>query len=556
MVEKSAEALDKMTLSTKTLDHHGLVAATCRELEIVEIIDRVIKPDVRENLTTGECVLAMILNGLGFTTRPLYITPQFFKDKCLELLIKDGITEDDLNDDKLGRALDKLYDASCDNLFSKIAYHAAGIFKVNTKFQHLDTSVMSMSGAYENDDGMEEVLITYGRPKGGVQNSKQYLISLMVSNDGGIPLLAKSLPGNKADQTHFRETLKKLKKEMKANTNQEIYYVADSALYSEKNVKEIHSSGQKFVTHVPSRLKDVQNLESTVNKEHMADLKNGYRILEVWSNYGKVVQRWIIVYSNEAYKRERNILRRNIRKEREKITQELKALSKQVFSCEKDAIKAYEDIVRSSRYHKQASHNVEKSKKKQQRGRPKQGKEEAFEYRITGDIKYSKQKIKEVKKHKGFFVLATNELDEEKLSKEEILSYYKGQDRVEKGFRFLKSPLCMAEAVFLKSQRRIVALSFVMCLCLLVYSIAQRKLREVIKAKDEPIPNQLGKPTKRPTIRWIYQIFQGIHVVYMKIHNQVKVQVTNLTDIHRHILELLGNQYQKIYYFSTVTCGT
>lgn len=95
-------------------------------------------------------------------------------------------------DDKLGRTLDKLYETGCDSLFSKIAFHWSEIFKVNKKFQHLDTTVMSVSGEYENEDGGQEVLITYGRPKDGVQNSKQYLISLLVLNDGGIPLLARS----------------------------------------------------------------------------------------------------------------------------------------------------------------------------------------------------------------------------------------------------------------------------------------------------------------------------------------------------------------------------
>lgn len=550
----SAEALDKMTITTKSLDHHGLVAATCRELEIVEIIDREIKSDVREKITTGECVLAMILNGLGFTTKPLYITPRFFEDKSLELLIKKGIEASDLNDDKLGRTLDKLYEAGCDNLFSRIAFHGTEIFKVNKKFQHLDTTVMSVSGEYENDDGGKEILITYGRPKDGVQNSKQYLISLLVSNDGGIPLLAKSLPGNKADQTHFREVLKDLKKEIKLN-QEEIYYVADSALYSELNVKEINKGGVKFITHVPSKIKEVEILKSIVNREYMTRLNKDYWMHEVCSAYGSVNQRWLIVYSQKAFDREHKIIKYHARKEKEEITKKLKKLSAQVFSCKEDAISEFNKIIKTGKYHESKSYNIEEIQRREGKGRPKPEDKVITEYFITGEVKYSKPKLRKAKRQAGIFVLATNEMDEKLLPSQEILSYYKGQDKVEKGFRFLKNPLCMAEAVFLKSQERIVALSMVMCLCLLVYSMTQRKLRKVIEEQNEIVINQSGKPTKKPTMKWIYQLFQGIHVVYMHIENIIKTQVTNIRDYHRHILKLLGHQYEKIYYFQAVTCG-
>ncbi|MFM7372623.1 MAG: hypothetical protein ACKO2Z_33545, partial [Sphaerospermopsis kisseleviana] len=49
--------------------------------------------------------------------------------------------------------------------------------------------------------------------------------------------------------------------------------------------------------------------------------------------------------------------------------------------------------------------------------------------------------------------VATNELDASKLNPEEILNYYKDQGKVERGFRFLHDPLCMADAVFLKNDR-------------------------------------------------------------------------------------------------------
>lgn len=95
----------------------------------------------------------------------------------------------------------------------------------------------------------------------------------------------------------------------------------------------------------------------------------------------------------------------------------------------------------------------------------------------------------------------------------------------------------------------------VMCLCLLIYSIAQRKLRKALEEKDEMFPDQRGKETKRPTMKWIFQLFEGIHVAYIKLQGKLTIQITNLNDLHKQILKLLGHQYEQIYSVSVVTCG-
>ena len=114
---------------------------------------------------------------------------------------------------------------------------------------------------------------------------------------------------------------------------------------------------------------------------------------------------------------------------------------------------------------------------------------------------------------KGRFIVATNELDATKLSAKEMLFNYKEQQAAERGFRFLKDPFFMTSSVFLKNQDRIVALGMIMCLCLLVYTIAQRFLRKQLEKLRTFLPNQLGKPKKRPTMRWIFQIFEGVHLL-------------------------------------------
>ena len=62
------------------LDHLGIVAGVCREIGLVEWLDR--QAGERRNLVSiGTATMAMVLNGLGFSNRQLYLVPQFFANK-------------------------------------------------------------------------------------------------------------------------------------------------------------------------------------------------------------------------------------------------------------------------------------------------------------------------------------------------------------------------------------------------------------------------------------------------------------------------------------------
>ncbi len=91
----------------KILNHPSLVAAMCRELKIAEYFDtRITNDSDARNVTIGQAVVAMIINGLDFTGQTLYLIPEFFEDKPIDRLIGEGIQAEHLNNKILGRALD------------------------------------------------------------------------------------------------------------------------------------------------------------------------------------------------------------------------------------------------------------------------------------------------------------------------------------------------------------------------------------------------------------------------------------------------------------------
>ena len=79
-------------ITVERLDHLGIIAGVIQDVGIIEMIDARIVPDDQEDITTGEAVAGMILNGLGFSDRPMSLTPQFFANKPVALLLRDGVS--------------------------------------------------------------------------------------------------------------------------------------------------------------------------------------------------------------------------------------------------------------------------------------------------------------------------------------------------------------------------------------------------------------------------------------------------------------------------------
>ena len=130
-----------------------------------------------------------------------------------------------------------------------------------------------------------------------------------------------------------------------------------------------------------------------------------------------------------------------------------------------------------------------------------------------------------------------------------MLSQYKAQAvSVERGFRFLKDPLFFADSLFLKNPGRIMALIMIMVLALLVYSLAERKLRLQLADTGQSVPNQVGKETQTPTMRWVFQVFEGIDLLLVRQNGQVvNRQVLNLKQEHLTVLHLLGPPVENCY---------
>jgi hypothetical protein len=195
-----------MNYSIERLDHLGIVAGVIKDLKIVELIDGRLGTYEGETLSAGETVDSMIINDLGFSNMPMTLTPLFFEHCPLPLLFdKENVKASDFNRFKLGRVLDRCHSYGTELLFSEISLHVCRQEQVDTRFNSLDTTSFTLSGDYLAKPDEETVAIKLGYSKDHRPDLKQVMLEMIVTQDGGIPLLGKALKGNASDNTVFKE---------------------------------------------------------------------------------------------------------------------------------------------------------------------------------------------------------------------------------------------------------------------------------------------------------------------------------------------------------------
>jgi len=532
------------TYATQRLDHLGIVAGICREIDLAGQIDRIVGPTDRQ-VSVGEAVQAMVLNALGFVSRPLYLTPEFFANKPLDRLLRPGLTAEMLNDDSLGRALDILYEAGPTEIFAQVASHALRLWGIRHRFVHLDTTSLSVEGEYEGPEEPGVVHITHGYSRDERPDLKQVVVALLTSYRSALPLWIQALDGNASDTHTFPQVIEAYIAQLQEGEMP--YLVADSALYSEDNLQRL--AGVRWLTRVPERIGLARALIEEITAQEMRPAgQEGYRYLELCTTYGGVRQRWLVVWSEQAERQERATLQKRVNKERGTAEQAWKGLLRHEFPSREAAEEAVEQWTRGWTYHR-AEVRYREVAHYGRKGRPASGAvPQRVGWRLEGEVVERREAIAQAERGLGKFILATNELDTARLPAEEMLLAYKGQGvGPERGFRFLKDPWFFADSLFLKSPKRIMVLVMVMGLALLVYALAEHKLRTTLQERGESVPNQVGKPTQRPTMRRIFQMFEGIDLLLISTPEGVQQQVLNLGPVHRQILRLLGPNVEKCY---------
>jgi transposase len=547
-------------MRVERLDHLGIVAGVCQEIGLAAYLDALASSS-QQQVSVGTATVAMILNGLGFSNRRLYLVSQFFATKPVEHLLGSGITADMLHDDCLGRTLDWLYDHDPTALFAGIARQARQRFGLVARQVHVDTTSFSVSGEYATAEAdaadAHTLAVTYGYSRDRRADLKQWMLALATTRQGDVPLFCQALDGNASDKVSLLAAVEALAEQLRPAEEDGAtgqagapLFVADSGLYSAQNVARLNAAGVRWISRVPDTSLEAHAALDVADGAWQQDPLDPTGI-RWWAHVAQppAGERWLVVRTTQGEERARTTLARKVEQTRAQWEKRLWHLGAQRFACEPDARAALAAQLTTCPDWLMVQAEVRAVPKHAQPGRPRRDAvPDHLEWQVRATLRVDEEAVVRQARRNAAFLVATNVLAAEHLPDHELVQTYTEQHSVERGFAFLKDPLFLASSVFVKKPERIVALSLIMVLCLLVYRLAEHRLREQLAATGQTVPSQVKQPTDRPTMRWMFQCFEGISLVrILPPHGPPFQEIAGVEPLHEQVIRLLGTYCVKLY---------
>jgi transposase len=410
--------------------------------------------------------------------------------------------------------LETLYAYGVTELYSLIATTAAARLGLAPRFGHLDSPSLHVDGRYNSDEAPEAqvVHITRGYGRDHRPDLNQVMLELMVEHQAGIPVLMKPRSGTSRDAHGFGEAVRDHRQQLQT-TYGLTYLVADSALDSEANLQKLTQTHLKWITRVPATVSAAQALLAQAAPQRLASLTAGSREHEWPSSYGGIEPRWVLIDSERRQAQARRTLDQQWRQQSDKETKAFKKLCRITCACAAEARQALSTFEQDAQTISLAASTGRAPPRDAPRGRPgPDARPDQVVYHIDGALASALTARQALIDQHCWFILATNELDPTQLPPSEMLEGYKGQGHVERGFRFLQAPQCLASSQYLQKPERIMALPMVMTVCLLVYAALEDRIRQALNEHAATFPDQRGQRIQPPTGRWVFDGFVGIHL--------------------------------------------
>jgi transposase len=463
---------------------------------------------------------------------PLFRLPQAFAKLDTELLLGEAISPEKLNDDAVGRVLDRLFDVGTSKVLSAVALRAVKLFDLDTTHVHHDTTSHTVYGDYDlygEESHDQPFVITFGFSKEHRPDLKQLVHSLLCV-DEGIPIYSKCENGNESDKIVNRNLIPKMVERMAELGQDNFLYVADSALITRDNLALMDdwNKGFRFVSRLPATYKECgKAIAEAVREDTWEDLgalseepvtnkrkPAHYHGFETMVDLYGVWYRAVVVHSDAYDERRIKRLNRALEQDRSEMERIANEQEKVEYACLPDAQAAI------SRLPKGRFHNLAASVEERpiySTGRPKADgarKVSRTAYRLKLSLQPKEQAIERARKEAGCFVLISSEPEHAAggLGSRELLAAYHDQHSVEQNFGFLKDPV-IVNALFLKSPRRIEALGLILVLALMVWRLMERTMRVSLKESNSRVEGWNNRQTSRPTSFMMTTKFVSVIVI-------------------------------------------
>lgn len=553
----------ELTLHSRTVGVLPIVNRLIDRCQLHRALNRFLpSEDARHRVGTATAILLLVRNIL-ISREPIYGIGQWAAAYAPELL---GLREDQLrslNDDRVGRALDRLFDASIPEMVMHITQHVVQEFQLDLSELHNDSTSVKFYGAYEEFEqpvvrrGKQTVAIEHGHSKDHRPDLKQLLYILTVSDDGGVPVYFTTDSGNTHDDKTHIPTWDLLRQLV---GRPDFLYVADCKLASAENLSHIDREGGRFISVLPKNRKEPREMmrrlveqpetlqwtllyevydEDDVLRHRFKTLReeqltaDGYRLLWIHSlakaqsdDQGRV--KAITRTTDELMKlRARLQSPRSRMREQHRVEQEVEKILTR---------RGMETLINV-----QILREEEVKLRKRTPGRPTENTRYTREVKNRFDLSWSvdNEALERARRTDGVFPLVTND---RQLSAEEILRAYKRQPVIEKRFSQLKTDFAVAP-VYLKEVSRIESLLCVYFMVLLLQTLLERELRVAMQREDlESLPlYPEGRACRQPTARRVIDVMHPIsrHRIVTDEGDTLDLH-TDATPIQRQLMKLFG----------------
>ena len=525
--------------------------------------------DPRTELATVSALLVLVRNVL-LSRQPVYGVAEWAAEFAPDLFDLWPEEVALLHDDRLGRALDRLFDSVGPELILAVVRQVVQEFAVSLDELHNDSTSVSFFGAYEGAQqertqrGRATHALTWGHSKDHRPDLKQLLYILTISEDGGVPVYFTTASGNQTDDRTHIQTWDLLHQLV---GRPEFLYVADCKLASNENLAHIATRGGRFVTVLPRTYKEDEVFRARLRQSPTGVVWQP--LYDVLDNDGQLLDRFSVcaeeMTSSDGYrllwyhstrKAQIDTLARNRRLQR--AWAELADLQarltgprtryRQRAKVEQAVARILEDSDVAAWLRVTIEEQGQDTYRQTRPGRPTKDtpyrKETRTAYSLAWEL--DQPLLAEAEREDGVFPLLSND---RAFDAEQVLRAYKRQPLIEKRFSQFKTDFAVAP-VYLKNVARIQGLLAVYFLVLLVQTLLERELRRAMacgKLPSLPLYPE-GRACTRPTTPRIIELFEPIqrHAVLREAdsgHDEDQeplILITTLTPVQRKIVQLLG----------------
>jgi transposase len=549
------------TLNSRRIAALPILEHLLRRLRLREFLhDHLPHEDGRTRIPTATALLVLLRNLLS-SREPLYGVGEWAARHEPELLGLSDTQLAALNDDRIGRALDRLFDANIPALVLQVAAHAIREFDVSLDQLHNDSTTITFHGDYESAErertlrGRLRLAVTWGHNKDHRPDLKQLLYILTVTGDGAVPVQFRVESGNATDDRSHQGTWDLL---CQLTGRRDFLYIADCKLATTENMAYLHQRGGRFLSVLPRTRSEDLAFRAAVTR---GDIQ-WQRVHDKYDDEGQLVDRFSICEpASQTVEGYRLIWFHSTRKAEldaeARLTQLEKALKgldelraklaspRTRYRTQAKVSEAVETLLRDCGVTEWISAQIEEQVteryRQERRGRPGEQtryvREEKRRFALSHRIEL--ERLDEEARCDGIFPLVSND---RAMTERELLLAYKQQPALERRFEHLKTDFVVAP-VYLKEVSRIQALLCVYFFVLLVEALLERELRRVMEREGiESLPlYPERRACRRPTARKVIDLYEDVQRHTLKAGRRPpEVFSTELTRLQRRILRLLG----------------